>query len=85
MTQDVPVQLWHPVGVHGPGQKVCEFLVPPGFSPVSGGPVFVQSHEVARPLVPVLVEVGGVGVVPVLLKLLPEDTFWSEFILEESE
>lgn len=32
-----------------------------------------------------LVKVGGVGVVPVLFKLLPEDTFWCEFILKEKK
>lgn len=41
VSQDIPVQLWHTVGVHRPGQEVCKFLVPPGFSPVPWCPVFV--------------------------------------------
>uniref|UniRef100_A0A3Q3AU07 Mitochondrial calcium uptake family, member 3b n=1 Tax=Kryptolebias marmoratus TaxID=37003 RepID=A0A3Q3AU07_KRYMA len=81
VSQDVPVQLGHPLRVHGPGQEVREFLVPPGFGPVPRRAVLVQRHEVARPLVPVLVEVGRVGVVPVLLEVLPEDALCCERFL----
>lgn len=41
VSQDIPVQLWHTVGVHRPGQEVCKFLVPPGFSPVPWCPIFI--------------------------------------------
>lgn len=53
----------------------------PGFRPVPWRAILIQCHKVARPFVSVFVEVGGVCVIPVLLKLLPEDTFSCELLL----
>lgn len=49
--------------------------------PLAGGAVLVQSHVVMPLRVRVLVERGGVRVVPVLFKLLSENTFPCELLL----
>lgn len=82
MSQDIPVQFRDSVRVNRPGQKVCEFLVPPGFSPVSWRPVFIQRHKIMCPFVSVFVQIGGISVVPILLELLSENTFGRELLLK---
>ena len=81
VAQDLSVQLWHPLWVNRPGEEVSELLVPPGLCPVPGCAVLVQSYKVAGPFLSMLVEVGRVGVVPVFLKLLPEDTLGRQIFL----
>lgn len=78
LTQDFPVELRDPVWVHRPRQEVGEALVPPGPGSVPGAAVLVERHEVEGASVSVAVDVGGVGVVPVLFKLLPEHTLRRE-------
>lgn len=82
VSQDIPVQLWHAVRVHRPRQEVCKFLVPPGFSPIPWCPVFIQRHKIMCPFGSVFVQVGGICVVPVLLKLLLEHTLSRELFLK---
>lgn len=55
------------------------------FSPSSfpGRAVLVQGHVVEASRVRVLVQSGRVGVVPVLLKLLPEHTFSRQLLLQD--
>lgn len=83
LAQDLPVELRDPIRVHGSGQEVGEALVPPGPGAVPGAAILVEGHEVEGSSVTVAVEVGGVGVVPVLLKLLPEHTLSGEPCLQE--
>lgn len=83
MAQDLLVKLGYPLGVHGPGQEVRESLVPPRSGAVSGRAVFVERDEVVRAFLSVPVEVGGVSVVPVFLKLLPEDALGRQLLLQK--
>ena len=85
LTQPARVQLRHPVRVHGPGQEVGEPLVASGACPVPRRAVLVQRHEVVRASVAVAIDVGGVGVVPVLLKLLPEHALRGQLLLRAEE
>lgn len=67
--------------IYWPGQKVSEFLV--SFSPVSlpRWSIFIQGHIIVSLWVHVFVQGRGIGVVPVLFKLFPENTFTCEFFL----
>lgn len=85
MAKDLPVELWDPVWVHGPRQEVGEALVPPGPGAVPGAAVLVECHKVEGATVTVAVDVGGIGVVPVFLKLLPEHTLSGELRLQKVE
>ena len=81
LAQDVLVEFGHAVRVHGPGQEVGELLVSPRFGAVPRRAVFIERHEVAGAFLAMLVEVGRVRVVPVLLKLLPEDALRRQLLL----
>lgn len=83
MSQDVPVKLGHALRVDGSWEEVREALVPPGSSAVSRRAVSVQSDEVVRPVLAVPVEVGRVGVVPVLLEVFAEDALCRQLFLPE--
>lgn len=83
LSQDVSVQLWHAVRVDGTREEVREALVSPGSSTVSRSAVFVQGDEVVRPSLAVPVEVGRVGVVPVLLEVLAESALGRQLLLQK--
>lgn len=85
LTQNVFVQLWNSVWIYRPWKEVSEPLMSPWPCPITRRPVFVQGHKVKGAFLSVSVDVGGVGVVPVFLKLLPEDTFcWQLRLQTES-
>lgn len=83
MSQGVFVKLGHAVWVDRSWEEVREALVPPGSSTVSRSAIFVQSDEVVWPLLTVPVQVGRVGVVPVLLEVLMENTLCRQLFLQE--
>ncbi|KAK0149303.1 Calcium uptake protein 3, mitochondrial [Merluccius polli] len=85
VTQQARVQLRDAVRVHGPWQEVCEPLVSSGARAVARRAVLVQRQEVERSSVAVAIYVGGVRVVPVLLKLLLEHTLRRQLLLQEEE
>ncbi len=58
----------------------------PRFCAITWRAVLVESHEISRSSLPMLlVEIRRVCVVPVLLKLLTEDTFCCEFLLRNKK
>lgn len=61
-----------------------EFLMSLSPVPLAGGAVLVQSHVVMPLRVGVLVEGGGVRVVPVLFKLLAENALPCQLLLRWS-